>query len=150
MGTTLAITQPGIELHPWVVCLVMPLFAMANAGIPLESLTMDRVMGTVPMGIMLGLSIGKPLGILGMTMLAVKMGWGQLPKNVTWHHMLGGSILCGIGFTMSMFIGSLAFEYGGSGIMMNDRIGILIGSSIAAVSGYLVLRMAPIIVKDAQ
>ncbi|MBF0444225.1 MAG: Na+/H+ antiporter NhaA [Magnetococcales bacterium] len=139
------------ELHPWVVCVIMPVFALANTGIPLESLTLDRVMGTVSMGIVIGLCLGKPLGIYGMTLFAVKMGWGKLPLHVTWYHLLGGAILCGTGFTMSLFIGSLAFEFSGSGIMMNDdRIGILLGSSIAAVSGYIVLRMAPIIAKDAQ
>ncbi len=128
------------ELHPWVVCVIMPIFALANTGISFESLTASRIFGTVPMGIAAGLLFGKPLGVFGMTWLAVRMGWGQLPAHVNWRHIFGGAILCGIGFTMSLFIGSLAFEYGGTGITINDRIGILIGSFLAAVIGYMVLR----------
>jgi Na+:H+ antiporter, NhaA family len=131
------------ELHPWVTCLVMPVFALANSGISLDSFTPDRIMGPISMGITFGLFLGKPLGIFGMTWIAVKMGWGRLPANVSWQHLFGGAILCGIGFTMSLFIGSLAFEYGGEGITMNDRIGILFGSSLSAIVGYLVLRAIP-------
>ena len=128
------------DLHASVAYVILPVFAFANAGINLSGLKFSDMLSPVPLGIALGLVIGKQLGIFTVIWLAVKAGLGKLPENVSWIQMYGMSILCGIGFTMSLFISSLAFEQAGGNYEVNERFGIIIGSLISAVAGYLILR----------
>ncbi len=125
-------------LQPWVAFAILPLFAFANAGVPLDGLSLDSFIHPVPLSITAGLLLGKTLGVFGFTWLIIQTGWAKLPLGANWGQVLGLSILCGIGFTMSLFVGSLAFvpevsEYAGM-----DRVGILTGSVLAALIGYSV------------
>jgi NhaA family Na+:H+ antiporter len=129
-------------LHPWVAYGILPLFAFANAGLSLSGVTVDSFTHDVPMGIAVGLLLGKTLGVFGLTWLAVKIGIAALPQGANWGQVLGVAILCGIGFTMSLFVGSLAFEPGASDYAGMDRMGILTGSILAALIGYAVTAMA--------
>ena len=129
-------------LHPWVAYGILPLFAFANAGLSLSGVTVDSFTHDVPMGIAVGLLLGKTLGVFGLTWLAVKTGIAALPQGANWGQVLGVAILCGIGFTMSLFVGSLAFEPGASDYAGMDRMGILTGSILAALIGYAVTAMA--------
>jgi NhaA family Na+:H+ antiporter len=131
------------DLHGTVAFIILPVFAFANAGISLAGLKLSDALAPVPLGIMLGLVVGKQLGIFSIIWLAVKTGLANLPENVSWVQIYGLSVLCGIGFTMSLFISSLAFEQSGTGFANNDRLGIILGSLISAVAGYLILRFAP-------
>ncbi|MEE4689731.1 Na+/H+ antiporter NhaA [Pseudomonas alliivorans] len=126
-------------LHPWVAYGILPLFAFANAGVSLAGVTMDSFTHSVPLGIAAGLLLGKTAGVFGLTWLAVRTRLASLPKDANWGHVLGVSILCGIGFTMSLFVGSLAFEPGVSGYAGEDRMGILTGSILSAIIGYGVM-----------
>jgi NhaA family Na+:H+ antiporter len=128
------------ELHPAVAFAILPLFAFANAGVNLTGLTLDSVLHPVPLGIAAGLFLGNQLGIFTVVWLAVRLGIAQLPNGVNWVQMYGVAVMCGIGFTMSLFISALAFEGGDGGQMADDRIGILAGSLVSAVVGYLILR----------
>lgn len=129
-------------LHPWVAYGILPLFAFANAGVSLAGVTIDSFTHSVPLGIAAGLLLGKTAGVFGLTWLAVRTRLASLPKEANWGHVLGVSILCGIGFTMSLFVGSLAFEPGVSGYAGEDRMGILTGSILSAIIGYGVMAMA--------
>ncbi|MEE4817558.1 Na+/H+ antiporter NhaA [Pseudomonas alliivorans] len=129
-------------LHPWVAYGILPLFAFANAGVSLAGVTIDSFTHSVPLGIAAGLLLGKTAGVFGLTWLAVRTRLASLPKDANWGHVLGVSILCGIGFTMSLFVGSLAFEPGVSGYAGEDRMGILTGSILSAIIGYGVMVMA--------
>ncbi|MFZ3186796.1 MAG: Na+/H+ antiporter NhaA [Pseudomonas sp.] len=125
-------------LHPWVAFAILPIFAFANAGVPLAGLSLQSFLHPVPMGITAGLLLGKTLGVFGFTWLTIKTGLAKLPEGANWGQVLGLAILCGIGFTMSLFVGSLAFipdvsEYSGM-----DRVGILTGSVLAALLGFAV------------
>ncbi|MEM7046856.1 MAG: Na+/H+ antiporter NhaA, partial [Pseudomonadota bacterium] len=126
------------KLHGPVVFIIMPIFALANAGLALTGLQTQDMIGTVPIGIALGLLVGKPLGVFGISYLAVKSNLCSLPSQAGWHHLLGVGFLTGIGFTMSLFIGNLAFP---EGSLYTDgvRFGVLSGSILAAVIGYLYL-----------
>lgn len=127
-------------LHPWVAFGVLPVFAFANAGVPLGGITASQLLHPVSLGIIAGLFVGKQVGIVLLSWLAVRCGIASLPRDVSWGHIYGASLLCGIGFTMSLFIASLAFEQGGGAYLGLERIGILAGSTIAGVAGYVVLR----------
>jgi len=129
-------------LHPWIAYGVLPLFAFANAGVSLSGVTLESFTHPVPMGIAAGLLLGKTLGVFGLTWLAIKLGIAALPQGANWGQVLGVSILCGIGFTMSLFVGSLAFEPGNSAYAGVDRMGILTGSILAAFIGYGVMVVA--------
>ncbi|MCD5995855.1 Na+/H+ antiporter NhaA [Pseudomonas sp. CDFA 602] len=129
-------------LHPWVAYGILPLFAFANAGVSLAGVTLDSFTHSVPLGIATGLLLGKTVGVFGLTFLAVKTRIASLPHGANWGHVLGVSILCGIGFTMSLFVGSLAFEPGVSAYAGEDRMGILTGSILSALIGYAVMVMA--------
>lgn len=129
-------------LHPWVAYAILPLFAFANAGVSLAGVTLESFTHPVPMGITLGLLAGKTVGVFGLTWLAVKLRLAALPAEANWGQLLGVAILCGIGFTMSLFVGSLAFVPGSSDYAGMDRMGILTGSFFAAVVGYLITAMA--------
>ena len=128
------------DLHHPVGFLILPLFAFANAGLSLAGLSVDDLFSPVSLGILLGLFIGKQLGVMLFTWLAVKLRIGKLPDDVNWAQLYGVAIICGIGFTMSLFIGSLAFEQTIENQAMNDRLGILVGSFLSAVLGYVWLR----------
>lgn len=130
------------DLHPWIAMLILPMFALVNAGISFEGLNFASVLDPVPLGIMLGLFLGKPVGVMACAGLAVATGLARLPKDVSWMQLLGVALLCGVGFTMSLFVGGLAFAEGGAGYGRIDRLGILAGSVLSAVAGYFVLRMA--------
>ncbi|MFK3797856.1 MULTISPECIES: Na+/H+ antiporter NhaA [unclassified Pseudomonas] len=129
-------------LHPWVAYGILPLFAFANAGVSLSGITIDSFTHHVPMGIALGLLLGKTIGVFGLTWLAIKAGLAALPTGANWGQVLGVSVLCGIGFTMSLFVGSLAFVPGESTFAGMDRMGILTGSIAAALIGYGITAMA--------
>ena len=130
------------DLHPAVAYGILPLFAFANTGIPFDGITLDSLFHPIPLGIALGLFIGKQLGVFGFCWLAVKMGITKLSQDISWMQLYGVALLCGIGFTMSLFVGSLAFEQGCCIITFDERLGILIGSFISGVLGYFILRFA--------
>jgi len=129
------------DLHASVAYFILPVFAFANAGIPFSSLRPEVLLAPMPLGIAVGLVVGKQLGIFGIVWATVKSGIAKLPENVTWIQMYGISVICGIGFTMSLFISSLAFEDGASEYAMAGRTGIIVGSLISAVLGYIILRV---------
>jgi NhaA family Na+:H+ antiporter len=126
-------------LHPWVAFGILPLFAFANAGVPLDGLGLDSFLQPVPLGIAAGLLLGKQLGVFGAAWLLVRAGWAKLPDEVSWASLYGVALLCGIGFTMSLFIGSLAFGPEQIELQASHRIGILGGSFISAIAGLLLL-----------
>ena len=128
-------------LHPWVAYGILPLFALANAGVSLSGVSLDTMLENVPLGIMLGLFVGKPVGIFVATWLSTRLKLASLPETADLLDVLGVGILGGIGFTMSLFIGSLAFEQGGPDYETLVRLGILSGSLLSAVVGYVVLRL---------
>lgn len=125
-------------LHPWVAYLILPLFAFANAGIQLDGVTLTNLASALPIGVALGLLIGKPTGIFLFSWLALKLGVAKLPAKINLKQIFAVSVLCGIGFTMSIFIASLAFE-GLDNFSTYARLGILIGSTLAAILGLLLL-----------
>ena len=130
------------DLHPVVAYGILPLFAFANTGISFAGITVQSFVHPVPLGIAAGLFIGNQIGVFGFSWLAIKTGLARLPTGVNWLHMYGVALLCGIGFTMSLFISSLAFQQGEQVVPVDDRLGILIGSLVSGIFGYLVLRMA--------
>lgn len=129
-------------LHPWVAYGILPLFAFANAGVSLSGVTLESFTHPVPMGIAAGLLAGKAVGVFGLTWLAIKIGIAKLPSGSNWGQVLGVSILCGIGFTMSLFVGSLAYVPGTSEYAGVDRMGILTGSILAAFIGYAIMALS--------
>ena len=129
------------DLHPTVAFFILPVFAFANTGIPMEGMNMKTLLSPEPFGIAMGLFLGKQLGVFGFTWAAVKSGIAKLPSNVGWPEMYGLSVLTGIGFTMSLFISSLAFEEGATNLNA-DRLGILAGSFASAFVGMVVLYFA--------
>ena len=130
------------SLHPWVAFLIVPVFAFANAGVVLSGVTLSTLAEPVPIGVIGGLFVGKQLGIMLFCGAAILLGWAKLPNGASWWGFYGVSILCGIGFTMSLFIASLAFEHTGTnGQIAADRLGILIGSGLSAVVGFGILRL---------
>jgi NhaA family Na+:H+ antiporter len=128
-------------LHPWVAFGVLPLFAFANAGVPVSGIAAAQLLHPVTLGIVGGLFVGKQLGIVLACWLAVRFGLAALPRGTDWGLLYGVSLLCGIGFTMSFFIASLAFGADGGDYSGLERIGILSGSLVSGVAGYLVLRL---------
>ena len=131
----------GLEhgLQPYVAFLIVPLFAFANAGLGFENMTLAALSTPLTMGVALGLLLGKFVGVLGATAILVRTGRAALPEGANWAHMAGVSLLAGIGFTMSLFIGGLSF---GEGAQMDaTRLGVLTASTIAAVAGFAVLRL---------
>lgn len=127
-------------LHPYVMFLIVPIFAFANAGVNLSGMGIGDLFQPLPLGIALGLVIGKQIGVFGLTFAMVKAGFARLPEGSNWLQLYGIACLAGIGFTMSLFIGSLSFE---TDTQMNMvRMGVLAGSLISAALGYAVLRFA--------
>ncbi len=128
------------SLHPWVSFAILPLFAFANAGVSLAGLSLAKLVAPVPLGIALGLFIGKPVGIFAATWAGVASGLAPKPEGATWLQILGVGMLGGIGFTMSLFIGMLAFADAEHAAQL--RLGVLAGSLLSAAAGYLVLRLS--------
>lgn len=125
------------SLQPWVTFLIVPLFAFANAGLPLGNLSMSGASGQIALGVGLGLLVGKFAGVMAMSLLLVRLRAAALPDGMGWKHMMAVALLAGIGFTMSLFIGGLAF---GAGAEMNAvRLGVLAASVVAAVAGLVLL-----------
>jgi len=128
-------------LHPWVAFAVLPIFAFANAGVSLRGMSIETLSNGVPLGIILGLFVGKQVGVFGMVLLARLTGLAKLPEGTTWGQVYGVAILCGIGFTMSLFIGTLAFQHGNFDLLSGVKLGVLVGSILSAVAGLLVLHL---------
>lgn len=128
------------DLHSVVAFGILPVFAFANAGINLSGIGIEQVMHGVPLGIASGLFIGKQIGIFGLCWLAIKLKIAQLPQGMNWASLYGTAALCGIGFTMSLFIGSLAFEETQVNMIFDERLGIVIGSLVSGIVGFLILK----------
>jgi NhaA family Na+:H+ antiporter len=136
------LTRLEHALHPWVAFGILPVFAFANAGVSLEGLSITDLLQPIPLGIMLGLFVGKQLGVFSFAWLAVKLGLARLPSGVDFKQVYAVAIICGIGFTMSLFIGMLAFENTSAGeVISTDKLGVLAGSFISAMVGYAVLHL---------
>lgn len=129
------------SLHGVVAYAILPLFAFANTGLDLRGVTAEQVLHGVPVGIALGLFVGKQIGVFGSCWLAAVVGRAALPQGMSWRDLYGTAVLCGVGFTMSLFIGSLAFEETGINDMFDQRLGIILGSLASGICGYLVLRV---------
>ena len=130
------------RLHPWVAYGILPVFALANAGVPLRDIGADALLAPVPLGIALGLFVGKQIGVFGSCWIAIRLGLARLPAESGWSSLYGIAVLCGVGFTMSLFVGNLAFEQAAFGHLADTRIGVLIGSLASAVVGYTVLSLS--------
>jgi NhaA family Na+:H+ antiporter len=128
------------DLHGSVSYIILPLFAFVNAGVSLQGMDPGQIFGPVPVGIALGLVVGKQLGVFGFCLIGIRLGIARLPDGVSWAMLYGVAVLCGVGFTMSLFIGSLAFEDTASPYLYQDRIGILGGSFVSAILGYFWLQ----------
>lgn len=126
-------------LHPWVAYSILPIFAFANAGVSLKGLSLEMLMHPITLGVALGLFFGKQIGVMVMTALAVVTKLCKLPKGVSWAQYYGMSLITGIGFTMSLFIGTLAFEEQSTQTAV--RLGVITGSLMSGVTGYLLLRL---------
>lgn len=126
-------------LHQWVTFMILPLFAFANAGVDLTGLTGEMLASPVVLGVTLGLFLGKQLGVFGFSYIVIKLNWAKMPEDANWGQLYGVAILSGVGFTMSLFISSLA--YNDYALSMFARLGILIGSITSAVIGLLVLHI---------
>jgi NhaA family Na+:H+ antiporter len=121
----------------------MPVFAFSNAGVDLAGMSLRSLLQPIPLGVMLGLFVGKQLGVFTFAWAAVKLGFAKLPTGVEFRHVYGAAIICGIGFTMSLFIGMLAFEnVAASEVIAAEKLGVLTGSLVSAVVGYVVLHLA--------
>ena len=130
------------KLHSGVHYIILPIFAFANAGLELNAEQIKSLFTPIPMGIVTGLFLGKQIGVFSFCWLAVKSGLAKLPTGANWIQMYGLSILCGIGFTMSLFISSLAFENVNTTYLISDRIGVLAGSILSATFGFAILYWA--------
>ena len=128
------------SLHPWVAFAVLPLFAFANAGVSLAGIGVAQLLSPLPLGIAAGLFLGKQTGVLASVWLAIRLGLAHKPGGASWPQIYGVALLCGVGFTMSLFIGGLAF----TDPLLGDevKIGVLMGSLASALGGYAVLRLA--------
>lgn len=129
-------------LHPWVAFLIMPLFAFANAGVSLKGLTTAALTDTIFLGTVAGLFLGKQLGVLIFSWALIKTGWAKLPEKTSWKALYGVALLCGIGFTMSLFLGTLAFQGFDAVYLAEVRLGVLAGSLLSGVAGVIILRSA--------
>ena len=128
-------------LHPWVSFVILPIFALANAGVPFSGMSLSSLLEPVTLGIILGLFIGKQVGIYLILWLTIVSGLSPMPKGANWWQMYAVSLLCGIGFTMSLFIGALAYD--GVEMQASVRLGVLTGSFLSATMAYLILRYGP-------
>jgi NhaA family Na+:H+ antiporter len=129
------------DLHYWVAFFILPLFAFVNAGVDLRHVSLDQMTAGVPLGIMAGLFLGKQIGVFGFSWVAIKLGLAKIPEKSTWLQLYGVSVLTGIGFTMSLFVDSLAFTDENL-YQQADKLAVLIASFAAGLLGYLILRKA--------
>lgn len=127
-------------LHPWVAFLVLPVFAFANAGVNFSGMSFSSLLEPLPLGIALGLFVGKQIGVFGASFLMIKSGLAKMPEGANWGMLYGVSLLCGIGFTMSLFIGGLAFDDAAHATAI--RLGVLAGSLVSGTLGYFVIKFA--------
>jgi NhaA family Na+:H+ antiporter len=130
-------------LHPWSAYLIVPLFGFANAGVALQGNLLEQLTSPLPLAVALGLFLGKQLGIFGAIWASVRLGLASPPRGATWLQIYGLALLCGIGFTMSLFIGGLAFPHDPQ-LAESTKMGILAGSLLSALGGYMLLRFAPL------
>jgi NhaA family Na+:H+ antiporter len=132
-------------LHKPVAFVILPLFALANAGVSLKGIEASDFLGPVPLGIALGLLVGKQVGVFSFAWATVRLGLAPMPSHASWRQLHGVAILCGIGFTMSLFIGDLAFRgvEGGDAYETRMKVGVLTGSILSALVGAIVLRFTP-------
>lgn len=134
-------------IAPWSAFLIVPIFGFANAGVSLDGIGMEQIFAPLPLGIAAGLFLGKQIGIFASVWIAVKTGFAQRLGGATWLQVYGVAMLCGIGFTMSLFIGALAFP--GEALLIEEaKIGVLGGSFLSAIVGFCILRFAPQSAKD--
>lgn len=126
------------KMHPWVAYAVVPIFGFANAGVSLAGISPKNLIDPVPMGVALGLLLGKQLGVFGLAALAIRFGLAKLPEGARWSQMYGVALLCGIGFTMSLFIGALAFP-NAPHLIDEVKVGVLLGSTLSAIIGVMLL-----------
>jgi Na+:H+ antiporter, NhaA family len=129
------------DLHYWVAFFILPMFAFVNAGVDLRNVSLEHMTTGVPLGIMAGLFLGKQIGVFGFSWIAIKLGLAKIPENSTWLQLYGVAILTGIGFTMSLFVDSLAFTDGNL-YQQADKLAVLVASFSAGLAGYAVLRIA--------
>lgn len=125
-------------LHPWVTYLIMPLFALANAGFSFQAVTWDSLGSSVTLGIIAGLLFGKQIGVFLFSWVAIVLGLAKLPENCSWAQLYGAALLCGIGFTMSLFLGTLSFA-NQDGYITDVRLGVMIGSLLSSLLGAMIL-----------
>ena len=130
------------DLHTPVAFVILPAFAFVNAGLALSGIGLDEILHPVTVGVVAGLFLGKPVGILAFVAIATAFGLATLPRGVTWAQIAGVAFACGIGFTMSLFIAGLAFQHGSGDYFAGDRLGILAGSLASAIAAYAVLRLS--------
>jgi NhaA family Na+:H+ antiporter len=128
------------KLHFWVVFVIMPLFALANAGFSLEGLTLKAITNPIVSGITLGLFLGKQTGVFLFSYMLIKLKFARLPDHTTWPMLYGVSLLCGIGFTMSLFLGTLSFP-NETAYLTDVRLGVILGSFLSSLFGAIVLVM---------
>jgi NhaA family Na+:H+ antiporter len=128
-------------IQPWVTFLIVPIFGFANAGVSFAGMSLSQLADPVPLGVAAGLFLGKQLGVFAAAALVIRAGWAELPMYASWRQLYGVALLCGIGFTMSLFIGLLAFP---DSMVLQDevKIGVLLGSVLSATAGALLLRSA--------
>ena len=131
----------SVTMHPWVTFGVLPIFAFANAGVALAGVGIATLLQPVPLGIAVGLIVGKLAGVLGASAILIKLGLARLPDESSWTSLVGISALCGIGFTMSLFIVTLAFADAGESQLQGVRLGVIIGSLVAGAIGATCLRL---------
>lgn len=127
------------KLHYWVAFAIVPIFGFANAGVSLSGISMENLVDPVPLGVALGLFVGKQIGVFLAAVLAIRAGLAVLPQGSNWVQLYGVALLCGIGFTMSLFIGNLAFP-GSAHLVDEVKIGVLMGSGVAALVGVMLLK----------
>ncbi|MBF0451690.1 MAG: Na+/H+ antiporter NhaA [Candidatus Magnetomorum sp.] len=130
------------DLHPIVAFFILPVFAFSNAGISFSGVGVEQICHSVPIGIALGLFFGKQIGIFGVCWVFIKLKIANLPNGMNWLSLYGTAALCGIGFTMSLFVGSLAFEETGVNLLFDERLGIILGSFASGAVGYFILSIA--------
>jgi NhaA family Na+:H+ antiporter len=132
------------DLHHLVAFFVLPVFALANSGVSLQGVSLAQLLHPVPLGIAAGLFLGKQLGVFMTCWLSIRLGIATMPRGANWASLYGVAVLCGVGYTMSLFVASLAFEGSGTDMhtVFDERLGIIAGSLASGVLGYLVLRRA--------
>ncbi len=141
-GQTSPSRQLEHDLHVPVVFVVLPLFAFANAGVSFQGMALQDLGHSITLGIAVGLFLGKQLGVMSVAALLIALRMARLPQGASWTSFYGVAVITGIGFTMSLFIGGLAFKENAAELAVDERVGILLGSAVSAIVGYLVLRFA--------